>query len=58
MKTYTITIACDHPEAEEFAEWLNEQGHIARVGSDTANWIDGERGADVFDDLWDNYCDQ
>lgn len=64
MKQYTITIACDHHEGDEFCNWLNEQGHDATIGNDTGNWIDGINtdydilANEIINDLWVEYCNQ
>jgi hypothetical protein len=58
---YDITIACDHAEGEEFAAWLNVQGHRAKIGRDTGNYIDGIRtsaspvASDIMRSLWEAY---
>lgn len=62
MMTYTIEIACDNPEAEAFAEWLKAQGHDAKVGRSTGNYVDGSwtsnnaAANEIMNDLWDQYC--
>lgn len=62
MTTYTIEIACDTPEAEQFAAWLNAQGHDARVGRSTGNYVDGSwtdnnaEANEIMNDLWSQYC--
>ncbi|MGO3056965.1 MAG: hypothetical protein ACTID3_08545 [Halomonas sp.] len=56
MTTYNVAIAADHHEAEEFAAWLNEQGHTAEVGSTTRTTIDGQQNDVVSEQLWNDYC--
>ena len=57
-----IEIAVDSNEADEFANWLNNHGHEANVGTSTGNYIDGEHTAndpelqETLNDLWDEYC--
>ena len=58
MTTYNIAIACDQHEAEEFSAWLREHGHCARVGNDTATWVNGERDSEIGGQLWIEYCNQ
>lgn len=49
-----IEIAYDIPEAEQFAQWLREQGHTVKIGHSTGNYIDGQLAS--IDDLWAAYC--
>lgn len=64
MKTYKIEIAVDTERAEDFAAWLNAQGHDAHVGTSTGDYIDGEwtsadeQANEIMQDLWDGYCKQ
>lgn len=51
-----IEIAVDTPEADEFVAWLRRNGHDARIGNDTGNYVNGKR-ADIGD-LWDDYCNE
>jgi hypothetical protein len=68
MTMSKIEIAVDTPESEQFCAWLNAQGHDARVGNSTGNYIDGvlchgrqdddgEAGT-AMNSLWTAYCDQ
>ena len=58
-----IEIAVDHAEGEEFVGWLNNQGHDARLGTSTGNYIDGEwtssddSANEILQKLWEEYCD-
>ena len=62
MESHTFEIACDAPEAAEFAAWLNDRGHEAVVGRTTGNYVDGDctshdddaRG--VMNLMWEMYC--
>ncbi|MCY1417013.1 hypothetical protein D9M71_325310 [compost metagenome] len=62
MTTYTIEIAVDTHEAEEFRAWLTEQGHTATIGTSTGNYIDGrwtssdQDASDIMNKLWSAYC--
>jgi hypothetical protein len=55
-------IASDNPEAEAFAEWLEDQGHSAEVGNSTGNYVDGvwtstdDDAAQTLNALWESYC--
>lgn len=60
-KAHQIEIAVDADEAEQFAVWLNAQGHSATVGNNTANYVDGtpttdEAANETMRALWDAYC--
>jgi hypothetical protein len=62
MKQHRIEIACDTDGANDFCEWLIEQGHDADVGTSTGNYVDGrwcndDGDADqIMHDLWGKYC--
>lgn len=66
MTTYTIEIAFDasgtEEAAQEFATWLNEQGHDARVGNSTGSYVDGrstsndEDAREIMNNLWNEFC--
>lgn len=62
MSTYEIIIAVDTPEVEEFAAWLEDQGHSAKVGDGTGDYIDGvwtssdAEANEIMNRLWDDYC--
>jgi hypothetical protein len=43
---HKIEIAVDSPYSQEFADWLNEKGHVAFVGRTTENFINGVCTAD------------
>ncbi len=43
---HKIEIAVDSPYSQEFADWLNEKGHVAFVGRTTENFINGASTAD------------
>lgn len=64
MAAYKLEISNDTPEAEQFCAWLNAQGHDARVGNSTGNYVDGEwtsssaEANSVMNALWDAYCNQ
>lgn len=61
-----IEIAVDTLEAKQFCEWLKDQGHEARVGNSTGNFIDDvlchgrndDDGAagETMNALWGAYC--
>lgn len=57
-----IILAVDHTEADEFAEYLNEQGHDAQVGNSTGSYVDGSQtdhdqdANDWLNGQWDAYC--
>ncbi len=60
---YTVVIACDQTEGEEFAAWLNANGHVAMIGNSTGAYVNGVRTSSrgdesiIFGYLWDSYCD-
>jgi len=60
--SHQIEIAVDTVEADEFAAWLNANGHDAKVGNSTGNFIDGVRTStdndanETMRALWDAYC--
>mgnify|MGYP006277493791 FL=1 len=60
----TIQIAVDHVEAEQFAAWLNAQGHSATIGNSTGNYVNGAwtgcnaDANEIMNGLWDAYCNQ
>jgi hypothetical protein len=62
--TTSIQIAVDHAEAEQFANWLNAQGHSATIGNSTGNYVNGAWTAydidanEILSGLWDAYCNQ
>ena len=62
-KTYEIEVAFDTEDGKGFVVWLNDQGHDAKIGSTTGNYIDGEwtsesiAKSDILKALWDEYCD-
>lgn len=57
-----IIIAVDTPEATDFIEYLEYEGHIATIGQDTRNYIDGidtstdETLNETMNNLWLGYC--
>ena len=59
---HKIEIACDTPEADEFSEYLNKQGHDADIGTSTGNYIDGIWTSGditanrIMNNLWIDYC--
>jgi len=61
--SHTVVISCDNDEANQFAAWLNTNGHTATVGNSTGNYIDGtwtsaDGDADeIMQALWSAYCD-
>ena len=61
--THSIEISVDACEADQFAAWLNANGHSAAVGKSTASYVDGARtGSDpaaneIMNGLWSAYCD-
>ena len=60
--TYEIEISTDNDEAEAFCEWLNANGHLAFVGFETGNYVDGtwtstdDEANEIMVDLWNQYC--
>jgi len=62
VKRYKIEIASDHPDAEEFVSWLNNQGHDASIGTSTGSYIDGvwtstdPEMSESMNTLWSAYC--
>lgn len=62
MSTYEIIISVDTPEAEDFATWLEEQGHSVKVGDSTGNYVDGvwastdDEASEIMNGLWESYC--
>ncbi len=62
MEKYSVEIAGDTKEADEFCAWLNDNGHDAQVGKSTGNFIDGEctshneKANDIMRSLWEGYC--
>lgn len=57
--TYTIEIAVDQTEAEQFRDWLIAQGHAARVGRTTrtslTDYVADDEG-EILENLWTSYC--
>lgn len=57
-----IEIANDNDESQQFRDWLIAQGHDARVGRSTGNYVNGiETSADndaneIMRTLWSAYC--
>ncbi len=64
MEKHRIEIAVDTIEADEFAAWLNSQGHNATVGTSTGNYVDGEwtsaseEAIEIMRVLWEEYCNR
>jgi hypothetical protein len=58
---YKIEISVDSEYSQEFADWLNEKGHIAIVGRTTENFINGVCIADdnhaneILRELWQEF---
>lgn len=58
---HKIEISVDSEYSQEFADWLNEKGHIAIVGRTTENFINGVCIADdnhaneILRDLWQEF---
>lgn len=58
-----IEISIDNDEGELFAEWPTAQGHTAKVGNSTGNYVDGtwtstDNGAsETMNALWAAYCE-
>jgi hypothetical protein len=58
---HRVEIACDATEAQQFCEWLNANGHDAKIGTSTGGYIDGVRTSDpeaseTMNALWTAYC--
>ena len=62
MNTVTIIISRDNDEGEQFAAWLQQQGHTASVGNSTGNYINGAltssdaEANETMRMLWNSYC--
>lgn len=60
---HTIEIAGDTTECQQFADWLNAQGHTATIGRSTGSYVDGVwtcsdvDASEIFNTLWLSYCD-
>ena len=58
---HKIEIAVDSEYSQEFADWLNEKGHVAFVGRTTENFINGVCIADdnhanvILMQLWEEF---
>jgi len=58
---HKIEISVDSEYSQEFADWLNEKGHIAFVGRTTENFINGVCTADdnhvneIMRELWEEF---
>lgn len=59
---YTIILACDATESEEFSAWLEQKGHDVSIGNSTGSYVDGiwtqhdENASEIMNLLWDEYC--
>ena len=56
-----IIISRENVRAEEFVDWLHEQGHTAVLGDGPENYIDGQRVDNNLAEatmwgLWRKYC--
>ena len=62
MNTYEIKVSFNTAEAEQFVEWLNEQGHSAEISDHTGDYVDGvwtstdEDANEIMTRLWTDYC--
>lgn len=59
--THNIMVSCDHEDGQRFVEWLQEQGHTARLGATTGSFVNGYRTTEpeaqqVMTELWEAYC--
>lgn len=60
--TYRIELSIDTTEAEQFCAWLIEQGHDAKIGRSTGNYVNGawtsadETANEIMNALWSSYC--
>ena len=59
--TYEIELACDTVESEQFRDYLIAQGHTAKIGNSTGNYVDGmstrnPEANEIMNDLWGAYC--
>ncbi len=60
--THNIEISIDNDEGQQFADWLNSQGHDAKVGNSTGDYIDGvwtshdNDANEIMNALWSRYC--
>lgn len=60
--TVTIIISSDNDDGEQFAAWLQQQGHTASVGNSTGNYINGAltssdaEANETMGMLWNSYC--
>lgn len=69
---FRVEVACDTPEADQYVDWLNANGHRAFVGNSTATIVsdpideegysmDSEWDGDddsVGSHLWAEYCQE
>lgn len=59
---HVFDLACDQPEAQEFAEYLRKAGHDAMVANSTTTCVDGElvtaseAAREIASSAWDAYC--
>jgi len=63
MKKYQIEVSCDSNEGEEFVTWLKAQGHDAKLGTSTVDYVDGVSATDndvneIMTGLWEAYSNQ
>jgi hypothetical protein len=62
MTTYEIEVASDQYEADQFIQWLNDNGYEAAIGDSTGNYVNriwtnaDEKASEIFNRLWDQYC--
>ena len=61
---HKIEISVDSPYSQEFADWLNNKGHVAFVGRTTENFINGVCTADdnhannIMLQLWEEFREE
>lgn len=62
MNSYEIKVSCNNDEAEQFVDWLVEQGHSAELSDDTGNYVDevwtstDGHANEIMRTLWSAYC--
>lgn len=62
MQRASIIISSDNDDGEQFAAWLQQQGHTASVGNSTGNYINGAltssdaEANETMGMLWNSYC--
>jgi hypothetical protein len=60
MKKYRIEVSGETPEGADFVAWLNEQGHDAKLGRTSGDYVDGVgtnniEANEIMRTLWEEY---